>query len=103
MGRISNRKKIVKHDPLVESNVVSKKQQYRHGNKQENSDDEDVEKETFINSKQTKKILDMAKEQQEEVYFEETGKHMNEDKNLRIVEEDEDEEEELSEFEEDYL
>lgn len=104
MGRISNRKKIVKHDPLIESNVVSKKQQYRHGNKKEdiNSDEEDVEKETFINSKQTKKILDMAKEQQEEIFFEETGKHLNEGKNVEVEEEDEDEEEQ-SEFEEDYL
>lgn len=109
MGKVSNRKNVQKHEPLMESNVVSKKQQYRHGNKKEtmNSDDDDDEKEAYLDSKQTKKILDLAKKQQQEILMEENGGSAMEDGAARGLageeEQEDDDEEEESEFEEDYI
>ncbi|KAL6929683.1 hypothetical protein ACO0SA_001087 [Hanseniaspora valbyensis] len=111
MGRVSNRKNVQKHEPLMESNVVSKKQQYRHGNKKEaiTSDaEDDNEKEAYIDSKHTKKILDLAKKQQQEIFMEENGGITMEEAAARQQqqqneEEEEDNDDEESEFEEDYI
>ncbi|OBA16138.1 hypothetical protein HANVADRAFT_4673, partial [Hanseniaspora valbyensis NRRL Y-1626] len=97
MGRVSNRKNVQKHEPLMESNVVSKKQQYRHGNKKEaiNSDaEDDNEKEAYIDSKHTKKILDLAKKQQQEIFMEENGGITMEEASARQQQQNDEDDEE---------